>query len=90
MTQFQEEKGRFYLLDEDGKLSAEVTYRGEDVYAIDHTFVRGDLRGQGVAQELIKAVVDKARADNKKIIPVCSYAVKQFETVPEYADVLAK
>jgi len=41
-----------------------------------------------LAQKLLAAVVDKARHENKKIMPVCSFAVKEFKEKPEYDDVL--
>jgi predicted GNAT family acetyltransferase len=68
---FQSEPGRFFLEDEQGQLTAEVTYQqatGKDFYILDHTFVDPSLRGQGVAGQLVKAVVDKARADHKQIL----------------------
>ncbi|KRM10613.1 hypothetical protein FC15_GL001216 [Lapidilactobacillus concavus DSM 17758] len=87
---FQSEPGRFFLEDEQGQLTAEVTYQqatGKDLYVIDHTFVDPSLRGQGIASQLVYAVVEKARADHKQIIPLCSYAKMDFERKPEYADV---
>lgn len=87
----QNEEGRFFVA-KDGKDLAEITYRlnkdtGELV--IDHTRVSEELRGQGTGQELVQAVVEKARNEKLKIVPVCSYAAHQFEKHPEYKDVLS-
>lgn len=88
---FLHEDGRYYLTDETGKLIAEVTYQpltdGKS-YVIDHTFVDPVLRGQGIASQLVRQVVDLARAEGKTIEPLCTFARHEFETRPEYADVL--
>jgi predicted GNAT family acetyltransferase len=90
--EFQCEPGRFFNDDAQGRLVAEVTYQvlhDGQVYAIDHTFVRDDHRGQGIAGQLIKAVIIKAQDNNVKIDPVCSYAKAFFQRKPEYQAMLA-
>lgn len=87
---FQEEKGRIFLNDERGNMIAEVVFNGEEEWHLVRTFVDSSLRGQGVAAKLVQAVVEKARAEGKKIVPVCPYAVSEFEKKTEYHDVLAK
>ncbi len=86
---FQEEKGRFFQNDENGELIAEVTYQEDGVWYLDHTFVHEKLRGQKIGEQLIQVIVEKARAEGKKIVPQCPYAVKVFEQKSEYNDVLA-
>ncbi|MCI2033075.1 MAG: N-acetyltransferase [Lactobacillus sp.] len=88
---FEHETNRFFKNDENGKLLAEVTFPdidNGDAYVIDHTFVDPSLRGQGIAAELVAAVVAKARAEHKLIEPLCPYAKHAFSVTPEYADVL--
>ena len=88
--EFSYESNRFFK-EVDGKLLAEVTFPDIDDgrnYVLDHTFVANDLRGQGIAAQLVEAVVNKARQEGKKILPLCPYAVKAFEKHPEYADVV--
>lgn len=87
---FQEEKGRIFLEDENGKTIAEALFPGDEVWDFNRTFVDESLRGQGIAGKLVDVVVEKARKENKKIRPVCSYAVKAFENNSEFEDVLAK
>ncbi|OCS82467.1 GNAT family N-acetyltransferase [Caryophanon tenue] len=89
--QFLEESNRLYL-EEDGKAYAEITWSnaGETVMIVDHTFVDDAHRGQGLAQQLVEAVADKARADGKKIMPLCPFAKKEFETKSMYEDVWKK
>ncbi len=86
----QEQEGRFFINDENGNLLAELTYTGEEVWHINRTFVDESLRGQGIAGKLMEAAVAKARADRRKIVPVCSYAVKAFEQNESYKELLAE
>ncbi|GAF40149.1 hypothetical protein FC83_GL000412 [Agrilactobacillus composti DSM 18527 = JCM 14202] len=88
--EFDYEPGRFYKNDANGDLQAEVTFEvfnDEKSFAINHTYVNGNLRGQGIAAQLIKAVVDKARAEDKTILPLCTYAKAAFQKNPEYQDI---
>ena len=55
----------------------------------DHTFVPPAMRGAGVAQQLVEALVADARAQGFKIVPQCSYVEAQFRRHPEWADLLA-
>ncbi len=87
--EFQHEKERIYAQDASGKVIAEVTFPITDGTAvIDHTFVDGSLRGQGVAGKLLAAAAAQLREQGLKAKPTCSYAVKWFEEHPENADLL--
>lgn len=88
--EFMEEATRFYQVDEKGKLVAEITFSvaGDHTYIIDHTFVDDAYRGQGLAQQLVKLVVEKARVQQKKIIPLCPFAKGEIERTVAYHDVL--
>jgi uncharacterized protein len=90
MLIIKEDINKFYIGDEEDNPKAEVTYvnDGEDKIIIDHTFVSEELRGQKIGQQLIKKVVDFARQENKKIIPQCPFAEKEFNKNKEYEDVL--
>lgn len=89
--QFLEEDRRLYL-EEDGKTYAEITWSnaGDYVMIVDHTFVADSHRGEGLAVKLVEAIADKARAEEKKIIPLCPFAKKEFEKKEQYADVWKK
>ena len=89
MMEFRKEPGRIFATDKTGKLLAEVTFpEQEGVAVINHTFVDGSLRGQGVAGQLLRAVADTLRQDGRKAKPTCSYAIHWFETHPEEKDLL--
>ena len=69
---------------------AELTWQAMGPLRIaDHTFVPPEMRGQGVAQVLVEALVADARELGFKIVPQCSYVEAQFRRHPEWADVLA-
>jgi uncharacterized protein len=90
--EYTEEDGRFVAKDADGLEVGEVTYTrdGDEVLIINHTGVDPANRGQGVAEELVRQVVEKARKEGVKVEPVCSYAQKEFERKSEYEEVLKK
>jgi uncharacterized protein len=84
-------KGSFYV-EQDGARLAEMTYTsaGEDLIIIDHTEVSDALRGRSVGRRLVDAGVAWARAEGKKILPLCPYARSVFDRDPSLADVLSR
>ncbi|GIO34571.1 MULTISPECIES: GNAT family N-acetyltransferase [Paenibacillus] len=78
-----------YVMVEDGREVAEITFQpiDERTVMIDHTFVSEELRGQRVGDQLVKAVVDWARKEGKRIVPACSFALVQFKRHKDYKDV---
>lgn len=69
----------------------EATYsESENLWILDHTFVDKRYGGQGIAAKLVDKVVENAKSSKVKIVPLCSYAQKQFEKKPEYSGVWAK
>jgi predicted GNAT family acetyltransferase len=83
-------KGR-YVAVVDGH-EAEMTYSraGEGLIIIDHTSVPDALRGRSVGQALVKKAVEDARAEGKKILPLCPFAKAQIGKHVEWQDVLQK
>ena len=83
--------GRFYL-SEDGKDLAEMVYvwAGDSRFIIEHTEVDPSLEGKGVGKALVAAGVEFAREKKVTILPLCPYAKKVMERMPDYADVLFK
>lgn len=84
---FKEDNKKIYL-EKDGKVFARAMIRNEEVIYIDGIFVENEYRGQGIAEKLVKAIVEKAKNEGKKIVPICSYAVKEFERKEEYKSTL--
>ena len=83
-----ETKGR-YVTVVDGH-EAEMTYSraGAALLIIDHTGVPDALRGRGVGQALVRRAVEDARAEGRKILPLCPFAKAQIARHPEWQDVL--
>ena len=78
---FTRKGNRIFTEDEKGKLIAEITYRdvGNQIVEANHTFVDPSLRGQGIAEQLVDALVSDMRQVDKKIRPTCPYVVKLFQ-----------
>ena len=60
----------------------------DNVWSITHTVVKQEFGGRGIAKRLVLAIIEEARKNNKKINPICSYAVKMMTSFDEYKDVL--
>jgi uncharacterized protein len=84
------QKGKFFVTDEAGNQTAEMTYvhAGEHLIIIDHTDVSAVLKGKGAGAQLVKAAVEMARAQQWNIMPLCPFAKSVFDKIPDYADVL--
>lgn len=79
-----------FVLERDGKRLAELSYTvaGSRVI-LDHTQVDDALRGSGAGAKLVRSAVDWARAEQRKLLPLCPYARAVFDKTPAYGDVLA-
>ena len=79
----------FFIFGKNGDELAKLTYRkeGEKLY-FESTVVSSELRGQGIAGKLLDAGVEYARENGYKIVPICSYVAKKFES-GEYDDLKA-
>lgn len=89
---FSLEENRYVVRDDSGNEAGEVTWSnaGDAIMIIDHTFVDPKYRGNQLAQQLVKHAADKARAEGKKVIPLCPFAKKEFQEKAEYADIWRK
>ena len=81
---------QFYIGTDPFCAQAVITYVFDDHHTIliDHTYVSDELRGKGVAKELVDAVAAYARREKLKVIPLCSYAEWLMKGSEEYEDVL--
>ena len=88
MMEFKRKDNMIYL-DIDGQDLAYIKFAYHDDYIEAYsTFVDTSLRGQGVAQKLVDALVAVAKEENKRINPTCSYVVNLFEKKHEkYSDI---
>lgn len=84
-------KGRscYYIGENENNYKGILTYEDKgDVIDAQHTIVKPEFGGQGLAGELVKQLVEDARKENKKILGTCSYVEKKLES-SDYDDVRA-
>lgn len=82
-------KGRFAAMD-NGTEAGHITYSkaGETTLILDHTEVMDSHRGQGVGKLIVMHIVEVARRDGLRILPLCPFAKAVFERTAEIRDVL--
>ena len=81
------EQGR-YTIAVEGRTVGFASYLdrgGQRVF--DHTEVDPKFGGRGLATILVEKALEEARADGKRIVPVCSMVVTVLKKHPEYADI---
>ncbi|EKR81504.1 GNAT family N-acetyltransferase [Leptospira interrogans] len=84
-----EKESKFYA-EIDG-FQSYLFYKEEgDIWNLISTYVPSELRGKGLAADLVRTTLDKARSLNKKIIPSCSYVVTFLNRNLTYNDLIAK
>lgn len=81
-------KGAFFVLRDGGRI-AEMTYvrTGPGSVTVDHTWTHDSLRGQGVARQLLDALVGWARSSHTRVKATCPYALAQFTKDASIRDV---
>lgn len=85
------EPERITLTDDSGAMMAEVEFvvRENGNIHITHVYVDPDFRGQGIAENAMKTVVEYLRERKIKATASCSYARAFFEKFgAEYGDVI--
>ena len=71
--------------------SAELTWVARGPLRLaNHTYVPPELRGRGIAQQLVEALVADARELGFKIVPQCSYVEALFSRHRDWGDVRAR
>lgn len=81
--------GRFELT-LDGVTVGHASYTHDgDAVVIDHVFTAPEHRGNGFAARLMAGLLDRLRADDRNVVPVCSYAVAYLRDHPDQRDLLA-
>jgi predicted GNAT family acetyltransferase len=63
---------------------------GPHLWSADYTGVPAAYRGQGIAKQLVVAMVQDAKEAGVKIRPRCSYVAAQFAKNPDWAEQLAQ
>jgi predicted GNAT family acetyltransferase len=88
-----DENGRrhFFILEGEEEIGEMEISVSEKMLTVYHTEVAPKAEGKGLAKKLLAAMVNHARRNALKVIPLCSYVHAQFKRHPEeYADVWNK
>lgn len=75
----------------EGEVVGEITYSDTNngMWIIDHTYVDPKHRNQQIGEKLVAAIVDWAREERLKLLPLCPFAKREFEETSDYDDVKA-
>ena len=79
-------KGRYVI--RHGGQEAELTYSilSPQTVIADHTGVPDEFKGTGMGRALVKRIVEDARAEGFKIIPLCPFVNAERRRHPDWAD----
>lgn len=85
------EEGRIFSFNDKKELMAEVTYEyiGEKEVNINHTYVNPELRGQGVAGEMLGILAELLKEKGLRAKATCSYASSWLgKNKDSYSDII--
>lgn len=72
----------------DGHLSVAEYELAEGRIVFTHTLVPPELRGRGIAEQLVRAGLEFARTTGRKVTPQCSYVDVFIRRHPEFQPLL--
>lgn len=81
-------EGRFEA-EVEGRLSVADYQLRDGSMVMTHTFVPPELRGRGLAEKLVRAALEHARAEQLKVVPACSYVEVFIRRHPEFRPLVA-
>lgn len=83
--------GEYRARSADGEHAGELTWtaRGENIRVATHTGVPREMRGRGIADELVQALIADARKKGFTIEPACSYVARKFDRNPNWSELRA-
>jgi len=81
--------GRRFELDVNGQVVIATYERRESDIVIRYVEAPRPLRGTGAAGELMRGIAEAARAEGRRITPLCGYAWAWLRRHKEYQDLLS-
>lgn len=75
-------------LEEQGQLAFATYRRQGDVLYIPHVEAAPALRGTGAAGRLMQGVMEFARAERVRVVPICGYASSWLRRHREFQDLM--
>ncbi|RZK66076.1 MAG: N-acetyltransferase [Pedobacter sp.] len=90
INQVNNEKNGYFEAIENNVQAGKMSYvwAGETKIIIDHTEVNPEFSGKGIGKQLLMAVVQNARENKIKILPLCPFAKSVFDKDETIRDVL--
>lgn len=84
----EQENERFviYIFDKEAFVEYNTT---EDVLNLYHTYTEPELRGKGLAAQVVRAAIEFAKENNLKVVPTCSYVQAFIKRNDEYKELVA-
>ena len=83
-------KGNEFIATIDDQQAGLIEYSlvNEHTIILAHTEVNDNFRGQGVGQAILKHIIEYARENDIRLIPLCPFTKAEIDKHPEYHDVL--
>lgn len=90
MHEIKQGENRFYIGETEEDRIAEIHFvpTGKTQLIVDHTEVSDQLKGTGMGKKLVERIVQYARDEDKKIVPLCPFAKAVIEKNEAWHDVL--
>ncbi len=84
-----EASGKYYALVDGHESVCEYGRRGDGVLNFRHTYVPPELRGKGIADELVRQALEDVLARGLKVVPSCWFVRLYIDRHPKYQPLLA-
>lgn len=86
----EEDSKGFAIALEQEKRAGMMSYSiaGPKLIIIDHTEVETGYQGKDVGKQMLYKIVEMARENKIRVIPLCPYAAAMFKKIEEIRDVL--
>jgi uncharacterized protein len=77
-----------FEMDVEGGVAFANYRRAPSTVIITHTETPRNLRGRGIASELVQGALELIRADGSKVVAGCGFVVDYLNKHPEYLDLV--
>jgi predicted GNAT family acetyltransferase len=77
-----------FELDHDGRTAVAYYQLTPGVITLRHTEVPPEMSGQGIGSQLVRGVLEAARARGLKVVPKCPFVAAYMAKHPELNDLL--
>lgn len=84
-----EKAGKYYALIDGKEAMCEYGQAGDGTLNFWHTYVPPELRGRGIADELVRLALDDVLARGLKVVPSCWFVRLYIDRHPRYQALLA-